>query len=175
MLSFEWLAEYALTERLEEIKEKHYMNIFQGEWQGILTKSSRLYAGERLFLMHSGGETAGMCIAEFSRLEMKIRDFSILPEYRGNKMGEKILGEIEREAKELGAKEISTIIYPVPEKPEHFTDMERFGMALFFLKQGFVPNEPANLSSVERSAMQIYTSSMPEYAGLLKQFRKAVK
>ena len=104
MHSFEWLAEYALTERLEKMKEKHYMNIFQGEWQNILLKSGCLYAGEHLLLARSGDETAGVCIAEFGRLEMKIRDFSILPEYRGMRFGEKMLEELQQKARQLGTK-----------------------------------------------------------------------
>lgn len=175
MHRLEWLESYSPSKKIEEMKEKHYRHIFPEGWEDILAISSLLYPREKLLVMYVENEKAGICIAKFNELEVKLRDFNILPEYRGMKLGEKVLDEIESNARKLGIKEISTIIYPNPEKPEHFKDMERFGMACFFLWHGFLSSMASEISCIEFAAIEAYVNSFPEYLPLLKQFRKALK
>lgn len=175
MHRLEWLESYSLGKKIEEMKEKHYRHIFPEGWEGILATSSQLYPGEKLLTIYVENEEAGICIAKFNGLEIKLRDFSILQEYRGMKLGEKMLGEIESNARKLGIKEISTIVYPNQEKPEHSKDIERFGMSRFFLKHGFLPSIAHEISYIEIAGIRAYAKLFPEYLQLLTQFRKVLK
>lgn len=138
----------------------------------ILATSSQLYPGEKLLTIYVENEEAGICIARSRGCELTLRDFSILPEYRGMKLGEKILNEIESNSIRIGIDIIYTIAYPQPEKPEHYKDMERFGMACFFLKHGFLAYRLSELSCLEIAGLEAYADSFPEYLPLLRQFGK---
>lgn len=172
-MRFEWSDSYDIGEKIKKMKENHYRHIFPEAWPDILAISSRLYSREKLLKVYVGNEEAGICIAESIGYELKLRDFSVLPEYRGMKLGEKLLGEIESSSKKNGVDILSTIIYPKPEKPEHYKDMERFGMACFFLRHDLLAYwKLGGLSDLELAGLEAYENYFPEYLPLLRQFGK---
>ncbi|MFQ6009886.1 MAG: GNAT family N-acetyltransferase [Candidatus Aenigmatarchaeota archaeon] len=172
---------YGLSEELEELKREHYIDVFGRDYKEIYELSNRLWPGEEIIYLEGNRRKIGYTIVKKGKFDLKFRNFSILPEYRGKGLANCLVTALEKEASkhhqelvERGKKpeEYDVIYlrsYIYPETRDFSLKHDpKFEMGLFLKKVGFGPYtfNPKELNQEEQLALKSYETN-----NLLKSLR----
>lgn len=164
--------DFQLKKEWLEFKMAHYQEVFGEHWRDVFMLS-KPRPDEELLTVEFYGEIAGKCYCSKTNNGLKIRDYTVLPKFRGNGIGRDILEEMEYKARREGLDYLVSFPYLIPvtrEERKH----ERFEMSQFYVKTGFTPTlfDMDELDQEEGTAVTIYLILNSEYQKQLRVFRK---
>lgn len=172
------------SDQFRGLKKEHYMKIFGEHYEEVYKESHEFNSKEKTFVLTKENYPIARCIAEFNNYDLRIRDFTVLEDYRGAGIARKFIELIEEQAlqhhsallknqeKSYDMIFLRTYIYLDKESCDTI-----FEMGNFLKKQNFQPYKynPKTLSSEEIKALEAYTKLNPEYKELLKVFKKPLR
>lgn len=165
----------------KDTKIKHYKKIFGDDYKEVYKESNNSNPKEKTFILSHKSNLVARCVAEYNKYDLRIRDFTVLSQFREKGIATYFMNLLEKEAMEhhfelLKKKEkyynimfLKTYIYLDGNLPG-----EEFEMGKFLKKQFFKPYKynPKTLSEEEKKALEIYTKINFGYKEQLKVFKK---
>ncbi len=172
-----------LPHAFRDIKLEHYKTTFGTYYEEVYEESNRFNPKEKTFILSQDNDLVARCVVEYNKYDLRIRDFTILKQFRGRGVAASFMGLLEQEAmqhhfglinkkeKYYGMMFLRTYVYPDGDFPG-----ERFEMGKFLKKQSFKPYKynPKVLNEEEKRALDAYKKINPEYEKLLKVFKRKI-
>ena len=157
------------------------MEVFEDYYEEVYKESTKFNPKEKTLILSQDNDLVARCVAEYNKYDLRIRDFTVLKQFRGQGVATYFMTLLEQEAmqhhfKLMKDKEKSydmmflrTYIYLDGDLPG-----EKFEMGKFLKKQRFKPYKynPRTLSKEEKKALEAYTKVNTEYENLLKVFKR---
>ncbi|MBU4502010.1 MAG: hypothetical protein KKA79_05425, partial [Nanoarchaeota archaeon] len=182
--------EYFLPEKFRKLKEEHYRDIFREDYKEVYEESKSFNDNEKTLFMMVDDEFAARAVLEFNKYDVRMRDFTVLKEFRSNGIAKKFMKSIEdivldyhnkmlrSEVKAYDIMFLRTYFYPKRTLYDLTTLPydEKFQMGHFLEKHDFKAYKynPKVLSEEEKMALQVYSSNYPEFLPSLRVFKKEI-
>lgn len=173
-----------LPSTFRNTKLKHYKKIFGEHYEEVYKESDKFNPKEKTFILSQDNDFVARCVLEYNKYDLRIRDFTVLKQFRGEGVASYFMKLLEQEA----IKHNSTLL---ENKEKRYDEMflrtyiyldgdlldESFEMGKFLRNMGFKPYKynPKALSEEEKKALEAYTKINPAYKAILKVFKKSLR
>ncbi|MFH0868794.1 MAG: GNAT family N-acetyltransferase [archaeon] len=173
-----------------DFKISHYKEVFRKQWKGVFDSAPFLDKGEELVVLKDSDKTVAGCVIQKDVYNLKLKNFSVMPEYRGQGRAKQLMQELEEIAKshhceltstgkkplDISLMYLKSMTYPNSDDAEEAKKLPALQFAQFLKKFDFTPHiyNKLELSPEEFIAVDAYRQLYPGLADKLKVFKKEV-
>lgn len=178
-------------EEFRKLKEEHYKETFGEGYAKVYEESEKIIdINEDAFIIGFDKKPVARAVVRYGKYSMRIRDFTVLKEYRRLGIAKKLMEAIEENAlkyhdkmlrEKMKAYDImllETYIYPKSSSYGQANPPynKRFEMSNFLERNVFKAYKynPKTLSKEEKLALEAYTQFYPEFLPLMKTYKKTL-